>query len=605
MAQEETLDADRTGSVVLDRGMMAAIGAVAGLAVWLFVDVLDDVIENGRLLLLLMAATLGFFSVLLALAGPVIPRRAAIGAACVAGPAAVLAFAASFRFDEVGNVFEAGYPVASYAAMLFIGTPFVAGALREPRGWRNYALLFDLAWIIIVRAMAGWLFVGLIWLALMLSDQLLEIVGIAVIGDLLDVDPVPYLVTGLALGVALSVVHELRAYVSPFLINRLLRLLLPVVVLVVAVFIIGLVSRGIDNLFEGLSTGVVLMSVAIASLTLITTGLDRDDEAAVSNPVMLWSTRVLSVLLPVVSGLAAWAVWLRVGQYGWTPARLAAAISAVFLLIYGLAYAVAVLRGAGWMARIRQVNLWLALAVLVVAAAWLTPLVPPERIAAASQSARIAAMTADERSDEGLSTLPLYEMAQEWGRPGKAALARVEDAARAGGDTALLRALERARTASSEYDFRRADRKADAERRSDELARLLTVRPEGAELADALIDALPEYRARMWRDGCKRKLDDGRAGCVILLGPFRPGIAADQQGFVAFLQQGGQVRIESFALIGKRVVISQVRPSAAPRVGLLEFGQADLIHMLDGEFEVEPVEAHALRLGGRSIIPDN
>ena len=80
-----------------------------------------------------------------------------------------------------------------------------------------------------------------------------------IISDLLDIDGVPFVLTGLVLGLAIAVVNELSDYVSPYLILQLLRLLLPVLVVVMAVFIVALPFRGLSGLFGGLSAAATLM----------------------------------------------------------------------------------------------------------------------------------------------------------------------------------------------------------------------------------------------------------------------------------------------------------------------------------------------------------
>ena len=69
---------------------------------------------------------------------------------------------------------------------------------------------------------------------------------------------------------ALAVVTELSDYVSPFLILRLLRLMLPPVLLVLAVFLLALPLRGLSGLFGGLSAAATLLAMVAAGATATT-----------------------------------------------------------------------------------------------------------------------------------------------------------------------------------------------------------------------------------------------------------------------------------------------------------------------------------------------
>ena len=591
-------------AVAVDRATMVALGGSAGLAAWLFLDFLPDRLDQSRGLMFAAALVMGAFAVVLALSGPVRLIRALPGVLAVAPPAALLLLWASFRHAEVGRFLQAGHGLAAFALILFIATPYVAAALQAPGGWRDYARLFDNAWTIVVRYAAGWLFVGLFWVALMLSDQLLQLVGLDLIKRLVDIAPVPWLLSGLILGLALAVIHEMRDYVSPYLIHRLLRLLLPMMLPVVAVFLVALPLRGLSGLFGDFSAAATLMAVALAGITLISTALDRSDEEAATGAAMLWSTRAFALAVPVLAGLGIHAVWLRVAQYGWTPPRLAAALTGVFLLAYGLAYAAAVLRGgAGWMAHIRRVNLGMALALVAAAALWLTPLVNAERIAATSQLAR--ARAALDRPDR----MALWELAQGWGRPGQAALASLEAEARAGGANEVLAAIGRARDAGSRAAFLRATAESGLGAPRDELAGLMQIRPDSAALPQGAFGALRGPVIERWLEACRKRLPDGRAGCAIVIGDFRPGVS-DPNGYVLLNMAAGYVRVEGVVLRDGRLrpqgqAQSLTRLSGTEPAGSPGLRPGDLAAVLDGNWQVAPVTLNALKIGERELIPDN
>ncbi|MCK4711933.1 MAG: DUF4153 domain-containing protein, partial [Marinosulfonomonas sp.] len=305
---------ESTDNAIINRAALSLIGGLAGLCLYLLVDVIADQLENEQLFLFLVAFSGAFFIAVLGIVGPLSIKRAALVALIVALPSALLLFWASLRFSHVSRFMDSGQPLA-FGVLVTIPLPFFMAQMRAGESWRDYPALFNHSWNIVVRYAAAWLFVGVFWGVLMLSNELLNIVGLEVIEDLLDIDPVPFVLTGLVLGLALAVVHEMAAYVTPVLtlFLRLTRLLLPMVLLVVGVFIMALPVRGLSGLFGGLSATAVLIAMAAGAATLVTTALDQTDDAAKGAPVMRVFTQALALLIPVMAGLAAYAVWVRVG----------------------------------------------------------------------------------------------------------------------------------------------------------------------------------------------------------------------------------------------------------------------------------------------------
>jgi hypothetical protein len=570
----------------------AAVGAVAGLSAWALVDVVPDVIHNTRIVLLMVAAGLGFFGVLLALLGPVRLIPAALAALGMALPAAALLTWASFRHVQVEAFLDGGTGVAAFVYLLAIGAPFVTAGLHRHGGWRHYGLLFDAAWSLVVRFFAAWLFVGVVWLVVLLSDQLLSLVGITIIQRVIDFAPVPYLISGIALGLGLAMVHELRDYVSPFLVIQLLRVLLPALLVVLAVFILALPFRGLGDLFGQFSAAATLIAVAVAGITLVTTAVHRDDNVSVQGAGMLAATRLLSVLLPVPAMLALWAVWLRVDQYGLTPARVAALLAAAVVLVYALAYATAILAGADWRKHQRGVNRWMALVTLAIAALWLTPLLNAERMATASQIARAEAGVPDDE-------LALWEMAHDWGIAGRRGLARLEAWARTAGDDEMLALIDRARSNATRWGYETLPSDADI----PPLGGVLQVRPEGRSLPPGALDALNGAERRKIHDACRRRVRGGHPGCVIVIAAFEPQEAAERA--IGVFADGGPVAlVEAYRLQDGRLTQHgyprDIAANGYPTVPVDMIGD-----ILEGRFRLVPSPRTVLEIGGMKLFPQN
>ncbi len=276
------------GSVRM-RWVLAAFGAVAGLVFWGLVEAAERDILPMRLLLVLVAAAGGFFASGLMMAGPLTLRRALLNAAGIGVAAGALSFLASLRFDQPDAIFNSPYPVLALAAVVALPVPFLIA--QGGPGWRDYPALFEGSWSIVVRGLVAWMFTGVIWGVIALSDMLLRVVGLRIIGDLAYDGAMPFLITGASLGLALAVVDELAEMIEARLIVRLLRLLAPAVLLVAAVFVLAAPLRGLSNLFEAWSAAGVLMAMGIAALCLLTLVVDRDDAAAPQSPVLRWSAR--------------------------------------------------------------------------------------------------------------------------------------------------------------------------------------------------------------------------------------------------------------------------------------------------------------------------
>ncbi len=581
--------------VVTNRVLLAMIGGLAGLWLWFLVEHQKDMLGHPRAWIFAFAAVVAFFSALLAMVGPLRLGRAALGALALALPVAGLMTWASTRFTDIGAFLATGHPLVAFAILVSVPLPFLIAAQRPDEGWRSYPALFNHAWAIVVRFAAAWLFVGVFWAVLMLSNALFNIIGLTVIDDLLKVDAVSYGLTGLVLGLAIAVVNELSDYVSPYLILRLLRLFLPPVLLVMATFVAVLPFRGMSGLFQGLSAAAVLMAMALAAITLVSTALDRADDEAVRAPLMRMMTQALALLLPVVAGLAGYAIWQRVAQYGWTPNRVAAASVAAVVMAYALAYALAVVMRGAWMAHIRRVNIYMALIVVLGAALWLTPVLDPQRIATRSQIARFA----DGRTP--VETLDLWAIGRQWGRAGKAGLARLSADAKGADQARLAARLALLSRAKSRYQFAKgAVAQGPSEALITDVIRRLPVWPKGRSEAQirTVLSALHASELTDLRRDCARKTPQGNPGCVLVFADLTPFSKGDEAIMVQMI--GGQrvVRMAFRQRAGRyrRAYGVDFRPADGARTDSRADSQIDAL--ANGNFTLVPTGTQMLRLKG-------
>ena len=582
---------DRT--ILLDRVAMAVLGGAAGVSFFLLVEVLPDTDVHPRLYLAVFALAAVFFGVALALCGPVSILRAVGAALAVAVPSAALLSLAGLRFADAADIARGPPTLMMFVIMVSVATPFLAVWLQDRTGWQRYPDLFDAAWTIAVRYAAAWLFVGVAWLVLMLSNALLGLVGVDVIEDLLDVEPVPYAFSGLVLGLALSVVHELRSYLSPYLLLRLLRLLLPIVLLVVLIFIAALPFRGLSSLFGDFSAGGTLMGVTIGAITLITIALDRDNGLAVHTPMMRFTTQVLALVLPVTAALALYAIALRVMQYGWTPDRVFAAICATFLLAYAICYAGVALVRRHWMDRIRRVNVILALALIAIAALWMTPLLHAEKISTSSQIARF------QSGQVKAAQLPLWEMDKEWGKAGQRGLTRLEDM---DSDGALAPMIAAARDADSKYALENLQNVTLGQDRAQALIDVMPVRPEGESVQASDLSAVHVTVLDRWYQACTAPSSGQAASCVLVFGNLDP--SGGRQA-VFFAQADGQSAFVELVSLGQGDQTWARNMYDLENAQWARIPDGTVARILSGDFRIGPSRQRAIFVGDMELVPDN
>jgi hypothetical protein len=200
---------------------------------------------------------------------------------------------------------------------------------------------------------------------------------------------------------------------------------------------------------------------------------------------------------------------MRVAQYGWTPERLFVALVAGLGLAYGLAYAFAVVRGAGWQDRVRRGNVVLALGALAMAALWLTPLLNAEALAARSQLARF------EAGKTAAADLDVWAL-QRWGKPGAAVLAELRLQAELPGQEALAARLAQAESG----DTTAAAPVPDAQT----LAARIAVQPAGATATrDVLLAAAAPYQRADWAGRCTATNATGAPACLLVVADLLPG----------------------------------------------------------------------------------
>ncbi len=558
----------------------AAAGVAAGGFCWVLFDTFADRIGSSRSALFALAAAAVFFAALIAILGPLRLRDAAVRAGGIALVVAALVTLASLRYDAPTGLLDDAWAVLAAGVLATLPLPFSIVLGRSPRG-PLYPPLFDAAWGIVLRFSAAWTFAGLVWLVILLANLLFTFSGIDALDRLIGEPLTIFAVTGGALGLALAVIDEMAAVVSPGLVLRLLRILVPVVLAVGVVFLGAFVTGGADRLETGLSPAGILLAMAFVSAALVSAAVDTGDARAVAGVPMVRATQALCLVMLGFAGIAVWAIGVRVAAFGWTPARLAAATLAAVTLLYGAGYVASVLGGRAWMARLRRVNTGVALAAIAVAALWLTPLLDANRISAASQVARF--------DGDPAGPLPDVEtLRDDWGRAGAAAYAALEARA-AAGDARLAAALAARRDvlAETDLDALRAD-----------LAQRMPVLPAGRHaFATTILRGAREDQIRDWSRACRSPTPAGNPGCAMVIADFRTD-APGPEAMVLVCLEPGFLYIDALAPRAD----GTLRSWNALRLDATDAAAAVFDALAAGKFATEPAPFRTLVIGGVSIV---
>jgi Domain of unknown function (DUF4153) len=296
--------------------------------------------------------------------------------------------------------------------------------------------------------------------------------------------------------------------------------------------------------------------------------------------------------------LAVWAVVLRVRDYGWTPDRVLAATAALFVLAYALGYAGSVARGKGWGARVRNVNVGMALVIIAVSVLWLTPVLNPFAIATNNQIARYESGAGD------LDQLPLWRMEHDWGKAGQAGLIYLEQAEGRDDQAELLIRIASARRERNNYKYQLTLEDRETPQNLATLAQTMPIRPKGNTLPEGMFADLPYYQQTTWLNGCARTLPDGRPGCVLVLGRFSLKDASAQQAMVLYLDDDGKTRANHLVLTADgNLRVNEVFDPATGRWAVLS-GDV-LAQALAGAYDIRPSGTNALFIGDAVLVPEN
>ena len=446
--------------------------------------------------------------------------------------------------DQPGEGFASTgdcFPLAFELTVLWLLVlPFLQTRLASG-SWRpDYRALFSNAWRNKITLAEAALFTGLFWLILFLWQSLFHMLRIDFFQELFREPVFVYPATSLAFGCALHLIGSIDRLVAAVLeqILNVLKWLALVAGALLALFTLALLPRLPGLIFTGQKAiGAVWLLWLVAVMVLLINAAYRD--GTVERPYPRWIALALRLVVPltvIVSLTAIYALGVRTAHYGLTVERVWALIVAGAALIYACGYALAALARGAWLGGIARINVIVALALIAVIAAALTPLLSPYRLAANSQYALALEPPAASGKEGPGSETPFRYLRFSAGRYGRERLKQLAQLRQGSGAPHVRELAASALALQNQWQAQRPDFEPA------QLVQAMPVFPAGrtleAQLAAALVTELrkpengllyqtPEHRAVA---GVYIDLKgDGHEEFVLLTGGAGAGLLFEQR----------------------------------------------------------------------------
>jgi len=245
-----------------------------------------------------------------------------------------------------------------------------------------------------VQLALGFAFVAVFWGVLWLGAVLFTLIDLNFIETLIEKSwfaiPATTLATAAAFhltDVRSRLVADIRAIVI-----SLLSWLLPLMTIMAIGFAVSLAFTSLAPLWATHSAAAILLT-AVATLVVLINAAYQNGAPLQPLPFILRYSELAAgfVLVPIAS-LAAYALALRIGQFGLTVERVAIAACVVLAFVYAIGYATAgvtSLRRGAWMQRLEAINIAAAFTSLAILLFLFSPLGDPARLAVDSQLERL------------------------------------------------------------------------------------------------------------------------------------------------------------------------------------------------------------------------
>ena len=341
------------------------------------------------------------------------------------------------RYDSDGDTVAAF--VLPLALAWLLAMPLLKLRLTGGRWTGPYPSLFDITWRGALTLAEAALFTGVFWLLMGLAGMLFGLLGMDAVSNFISEPLFAIPATTLVGTLAIHLIGASAGMVDGLLrqLLNLLKWLLPLAGVIVIAFALALLPKLPALFAEGqkvMQAGWLLWLVAVTVL-LLNAAYQSGQEPPGYGRLIEQALRVAPPLLIVIALTALYSLAVRTSTFGLTPARYWGLVTAAAATAYAVGYSVAAWAPGRWFARMGGINIVMALALLAVLLASLTPLADPLRLSVDSQARRALSAADDKAQDAALRFL-----GREAGASGRARLDRIARLSDAEGGSVALRA---------------------------------------------------------------------------------------------------------------------------------------------------------------------
>ena len=262
----------------------------------------------------------------------------------------------------------AGMPIAGY-----LMTTLAKAALAGEFSTRYSAVFFHGLTLPIISAGAAF-FAGLALVLIYAWAGLLKSFEVDFFHRLFQEPWFVLTFVGAVSGLSIGLISGLESMLGGlrFLLLLLARVLIPVAAVFSLTFVLVLAIKGTAPIFSTPYPSAVMMALAFSSM-LVFNGVYQTGEGEAPPFWLRISTLVTLAVIPVYSGLAVYAFWLRIAEYGLTPPRIIGLGVNALAALYVPVCAVALISEMNW-----GTKRWMPLVAplnVVMAFAWIAGLV--------------------------------------------------------------------------------------------------------------------------------------------------------------------------------------------------------------------------------------
>ncbi len=327
-------------------------------------------------------------------------------------------------------------------------------ALRTGNGTLSHAERYrhvhDNVWTLFLGTVLAIIFMGLLWLLLFLWWSLFGLIGITLFEDILTDDYVaPAIIFGaLATGIGVTLEQGGIVNTARSLVQVLLKILSPIVVIFLAVFLCFLPFTGLDPLWDTRAAAAILISMVFATGWLINASIEGEGNSIDQRPTIRRLLQLGCLLLPAPTLIACIAIWLRIDQYGLTPDRVAASAITLTAGLFAGGYGIASLFSRTWPEKVRTLNFAIIPIAGVIGMALLTPIADPYQLSLSNQLSRLkGGKVSPDDFDLGLLKFEL-------GAAGRQAIEEIRNGKHLPDGADMTKALAAIDQATYRYDWR-------------------------------------------------------------------------------------------------------------------------------------------------------